>query len=223
MKNIVKTIFACCLLFAGSTTLAQQATPPVKASLDAAPATVEQATTETLPVTRETESTPAATLPLNRFSYGLSLGSSFGSGFGATFAEPSVRHQVSDRFRVFGSFTYMNVMSQQYTMHSPEGGTVVANSGPSNHYIVNAGVDYLASDRLILSGSVWKDFSNVPAPNPLYNGLFQPSRQGADFRATYKITENLSVTGGVRYSNGGSPMQGLYGPGLGGYRSSAWW
>lgn len=198
--------------------MAQSGERQTKPSLDAAPVPAEKEKTKTI-LTQEQQAKPTALLPApSRFSYGLSLGSSFGTGFGATYVEPSVRYQVNDRFKVFGSLTYLNMMPQQYLVNSAEGGGILRHTSGSNHYIANAGVDYLASDRLILSGSVWRDFSNVPAQSRLYNGLFQPLRSGADFRATYKITENISVSGGVRYSNGGAPMGIGPGPYYGGYR-----
>lgn len=206
--------------------MAQTGSQQKKASLDAAPVAVETEKPETIVALGKETKPTAASMPVNRVSYGLSVGSSFGRGFGATFIEPSVRYQVSERFRVFGSFTYMNVMSQQMAVQTPEGNTMLQHAGPSSHYMMNAGVDYLVNDRLVLSGSVWRDFSNMPMPaqNRMYNGLFQPSRNGADFRATYKITDNLSITGGVRYSDGGSLMQSpFYGPGFSGYRSSSPW
>lgn len=83
---------------------------------------------------------------------------------------------------------------------------VYRNNGGS-HYIMSAGVDYLASNRLILSGNIWRDFSNMPQNS--YNP-YSPGRLGADLRATYKITENFSVTGGIRYSDGASPFGNPY-------------
>ena len=44
---------------------------------------------------------------------------------------------------------------------------------------------------------------------------------GADFQATYKITDNLSVSGGLRYTNGASPYASpFYNPGFGHYPGS---
>lgn len=96
-------------------------------------------------------------------------------------------------------------------------------TSPSNHYIAHVGADYLVNDRLILSGSMWKDFSNIPAQNPAFMNMMTPGRQGLDFRATYKLTEHVSVTGGMRYTNGLSPLHGTFhNPGFGG-RSGAFW
>jgi hypothetical protein len=199
--------------------MAQSGAGQQKASLDAAPVPAQQE--QPAP---QTEKKPSMLqMPANRVSYGLSLGTSFGSGFGATYLEPSVRYQLSPRLRAFGSLTYMSVFSQQYAVSTPEGGTMMRRTSPSSHYIAHAGVEYLANERLILSGSVWKDFSNVPPPNPAYTNFMYPGRHGLDFRATYKITDNFSVTGGMRYSNGASPFYSpFHSPAFGG-RNSAFW
>ena len=224
MKNIAKTIIAGCLLWT-SQAMAQE----VKPSLDAAPAPAltdmpAPAAAATAPEAAAKEEKPAWTGP--RLSYSLSTGMSFSNGFGNTqFITPSVRYQVSSRFRVNAGLTYMNVSSYDVPAVSPEGTTVMYRNSGGSQYIASVGVDYLASDRLILSGNIWKDFSNLPAQNLNYGGLYSPGRMGADLRATYKITNNFSVTGGVRYTNGASPYAspyanpgfGYYGPGSFGY------
>ena len=213
MKNILRTILAVSLLWAG-----QAAAQDTKQSLDAVPVpatTVTPAAAATSPET-EVKAKPAWTGP--KLSYGLSAGASFSNGFGsATYLEPSVRYQVSNRFRVNTSLTYVNVMPYNSTMVGPEGNTVVYRNNGGSHYIGSVGVDYLASDRLILSGNIWKDFSNIPANNLNY-GLYSPGRMGADFRATYKITEHFTVTGGIRYTDGASPLVSpFYNPGFGNF------
>jgi hypothetical protein len=217
VKIFLSTILTGCLLFAG--TAMAQTEGPQKASLNAAPnpALQEQAAPQP-------ERKPSMlSMPTNRVSYGLSMGASFGNGFGATYIEPSVRYQLSPRLRAFGSFTYVTGMPQLYSDFTPEGHTIMRRTSPGNQYIVNAGADYLVNDRLILSGSVWKDFSNVPAANPAYNNFRTPGRQGMDFRATYKITDHFSVTGAMRYSNGPSPFYNPFlNTGFGG-RSGGFW
>ena len=159
-----------------------------------------------------------------RLSYGLSAGASFSNFGSATYLEPSVRYHVSNRFRVNASLTYLNVLPHNTSLATPEGTTVLYRNNGGSHYIASVGVDYLASDRLILSGNIWRDFSNLPASNLNY-GLYSPGRMGADFRATYKITENFSVTGGVRYTDGVSPFYSpFYNPGFGsGARNNFWY
>ncbi len=162
-------------------------------------------------------------MPTNRFSYAMSAGAMFGSGFGASYLEPTVRYNLNPRLRVFGSMTYMSVFSGQYAAPTAEGGTTMMRTSPSNHFIGHVGADYLVNDRLMLSGSVWKDFSNIPAHNPAYMNMMTPGRQGLDMRATYKITDHVSITGGMRYTNGASPLfSPFYNPGFGS-RGGAFW
>lgn len=207
------------LLWTGQA-MAQDAKP----SLDAAPApAVSEAPSITTSGTTEAaaveEVKPSWTGP--KLSYSLSAGASFSSGLGnAQYLTPSVRYQVSNRFRVNAGLTYMNVSSYNMPAVTPEGTTIMYRNNGGSHYIASVGVDYLASDRLILSGNIWKDFSNLPAQNLNY-GLYSPGRFGADFQATYKITENLSVSGGLRYSEGASPFASpFYNPGFGTYNRS---
>lgn len=215
VKIFLSTILTCGLLLSGSA----MAQSNQKASLDTAPAPAQQEQpapqTEKAPTTLE--------MPSNRMSYALSAGASFGSGFGATYLEPTVRYQLNPRLRVFSSLTYMSVMSTQYTVPNPEGGFMLQRTSPSNHFIAHVGADYLVNDRLVLSGSVWRDFSNIPAQNAAFTNFMTPGRQGMDFRATYKITDHFSVTGGMRFSNGAAPFHGPFGnPGFGG-RSGGFW
>ncbi|MBD1396916.1 hypothetical protein H9Q13_07045 [Pontibacter sp. JH31] len=218
MKIFITTLLGCSLLFAG-TAIAQTSEGQQKASLEAAPTPALQE--QPAP---QAESKPSMlVMPSNRISYSLSAGASFGNGFGATYLEPTVRYQVSPRLRVFSSMTYLSVMSQQYTDVTPEGGTIMRRTSPSSHFIMHAGADYLVNNRLILSGSVWKDFSNIPAQNPAYSNFMTPGRQGMDFRATYKITDHFSVTGGMRYSDGASPFYGPFSQPASFGRSGAFW
>ncbi|WP_246000719.1 hypothetical protein [Pontibacter diazotrophicus] len=218
MKNIFRTILAAGLLLTGQAAMAQD----VKPSLDAAPTP----DTSAAPALREAATAPMADAAADekpawtgpRLSYSLSTGASFSSGLGnAQFVTPSVRYHLNNRFRVNASMTYMNVSSYNTPAFTPEGTTVMYRNNGGSHYIASVGVDYLASDRLILSGNIWKDFSNLPAQNLNY-GLYSPGRMGADFQATYKITENFSVSGGLRYREGGSPFGSpFYDPGFGPY------
>ncbi|TPE43761.1 hypothetical protein FJM65_12185 [Pontibacter mangrovi] len=146
----------------------------------------------------------------------MNLGASFSSGFGnATFVEPSVRYQVSNRFRVNTSLAYVRTTPFNATVAGPEGTTMLYRNRGGSHYIASVGVDYLASERLMLSGNIWRDFSNLPAQD-FGNSPYNPGRMGADFRATYKVTENFSIMGGIRYSDGASPYGNpFYAPGYG--------
>lgn len=217
MKNIFRTVLVAGLLYAGQAT-AQEVKPsldaaPVPAASEAAPAPVVSA--------EPTAEKPSWSGP--KLSYSLNMGASFSNGFGsATYVEPSVRYQVSNRFRVNTSLAYVHTTPYNTSATGPEGTTVMYRNGGGSHYIASVGVDYLASDRLMLSGNIWRDFSNVPAGD-LSAGFYSPGRMGADFRATYKITEHFTVTGGVRYTEGASPFGNpYYSPFAPGFGNSNW-
>lgn len=212
VKYIHKILLSAALLY-GSQALAQSTSKPV---LDSAPVpAAAQAPAVQQPEVQQAQAPkPAWSGP--RLQYGFGAGASFSSGFGsATYVEPSARYQVSNRFRVNVGMTYLNVLPYQSTSSTPEGSTVVYRHSGGSHYIVSAGVDYLASNRLILSGNIWRDFTSLPTGS-LHHRLYSPGKLGADFRATYKITDNFSVTGGIRYTDGVSPFYSpFYQPGFG--------
>ena len=177
MKIAVKIVMVCLMCFAGSA----------------------MAQTDMKPTTNATPVAP-------RLSYNLNLGASYDSYFGAsTYIQPTARYQISDRFRGYASFTFVNTMPQNYAVATTEGGTMMRRTQGNQQYIVSAGGEYLVNERLILSGNVWKDLSNMPEQVGAYNNFNYRGRQGADFSATYKITSNFSVTGAVRYADGASP------------------
>lgn len=203
MKNIFRTLLAAGLLYAG-----QAAAQEVKPSLNAAPVPSAEMTAPAAATASETSVTadekPSWSGP--KLSYGLNMGASFSSAYGsATFVEPTVRYQVSNRFRVNAGLSYMHTSPYQASFTGAEGTTVMYRNNGGSHYIGSVGVDYLASDRLILSGNIWKDFSNTPVNGFNNGGFYSPGRMGADFRATYKVTSNFTITGGIRYTDGASP------------------
>ncbi len=216
MKKLILTILAGSLLTVNQT-MAQSGTKPV---LDTAPAAT--ATEASAPGTNEVK--PEVVKPSfagPRLNYNLSAGASYNSHFGAaTYVEPSVRYNVTNRFRGHASFTYVNVLPHDVAVATSEGGTIVRRTSNTGHYIVSAGGDYLINNRLMLSGNIWKDFSNTAGKNSLYDNFYSPGKYGADFKATYKITEHFTVTGGLRYTEGASPYYSpFYGPGYGAFRS----
>lgn len=211
MKNILRTLLVAGLLYAGPA-MAQS----IKPSLEAAPVPAQTTPAPAATVEKEQTKAEKPTWQGPKLSYGLNMGASFSNGLGsATYMEPSVRYQVSNRFRINTSLAYVHTSGYNVPVTGPEGTTVLYRNRGGSHYIGSVGVDYLASNRLILSGNIWRDFSNLPT-NDFRGGLYSPGRMGADFRATYKITEHLSVTGGIRYTDGASPYGNpYYGPGYG--------
>lgn len=202
MKIVATTFLAIGLLFTGSA-MAQSG---FKQQIDATPSVA------TATEAKAAESPAPSIVEMPRISYNLSVGAMYNSHFGASsYIQPTARYQVSSRFRAHASFMFVNTMPFDYTTSTPEGGTIVRRSNGQQHYIASVGGDYLVNERLILSGNVWRDLSNMPQPNR-FNSFYSPGKMGADFSASYKVTDNFTITGGVRYSEGASPF---YNPGFG--------
>ncbi|UOQ76315.1 hypothetical protein MUN84_17325 [Hymenobacter sp. 5516J-16] len=82
-----------------------------------------------------------------------------------------------------------------------------------NRYLLQGGGQYALSPRLLLTGSAWKDLTpTAGAPVNPYAGFGGNLGSGVNLRADYHITENFSVSGGVRVSNGASTYPGAYSP-----------
>ncbi|CAN5821870.1 hypothetical protein BH24BAC1_BH24BAC1_00940 [soil metagenome] len=192
------------LLVTGGAFAQQEA--PVKESLSPAPPAVEtpratgqvvpQAPIRPAPAVREA----APFRPGLRF--GLQAGTMVGGGLGvASYVAPTAFYDLSPRFRAFGTVSYLRHQhpglfptENQFAVNPTAFGT--------NHLMVQAGGQYDASDRLTLTGSVWRDLSNMAPANPIYRNTFGMGGNGMAFRADLKISEHFSISGGMRYGNG---------------------
>ena len=158
---------------------------------------------------------PTPSLLRSRVSYNLSAGATFAGRFGsATYLSPTASYQLTNRLRLFTGLTYMRAFPGAFYPRTSDSPSTTAPLA-TNHYLVQAGAEYALSPRVSLTGTAWRDFSNLP-PAPGINGFsgFGGGNlgSGVNLRADYHITENLSVSGGVRYSTGATPGLGL-GPG----------
>ena len=154
-------------------------------------------------------------------SYSLQAGASFAGRYGSSsYLSPTVTLPLTQRFSLFGGLTYVRTVPgvAYYAPAAADNGRLLPLV--TNHYLVQGGGQYAVSPRLLLTGSAWKDFTpkGLPGVNP-YAGFGGNLGQGVNLRADYHITENFSVSGGVRVSNGASPYPGGYygGPGMWGY------
>lgn len=137
-----------------------------------------------------------------KVSYGLSAGTQF-SRYGTTsFLEPSVIFPVTRRFSGYASLSFVNSFGPNYGFYNSElpGGK---STFTNQRYILNAGGNYMVNERLNLTGSVWRDLSKNQMPAAI-NLYYPGGTSGVSMRANYKITQNLSVSGGFRVSKGNS-------------------
>ncbi|RPD45419.1 hypothetical protein DNI29_18735 [Hymenobacter sediminis] len=152
-------------------------------------------------------------------SYSLNAGAMFAGRYGsATYLSPTVSVPVTNRFSVFGGVTYMRVTPGAAYLPFGEAGRFGATA--QNRYLIQGGGQYALSPRVTLTGSAWKDLTPTSGfqVNP-YASFGGNLGSGVNLRADYHITENFSVSGGVRVSNGATAYPGAYSPlyGPGGY------
>jgi hypothetical protein len=158
-----------------------------------------------------------------RASYSLNAGAVF-SNFGSfSYVEPQVRYRLTPRVHVFSSLTMLQSWGGPTFRTASGEGTATRMTGvPDRQYLLHVGGSYAMSERLLLSGSVWKDL-NPSATNRWNSNPFLYGRlpnQGFHFQAQYQVAPNFTVSGGVRYSNGanstyygGYPGAGFSSPG----------
>ncbi|GAB2474633.1 hypothetical protein GCM10011375_24280 [Hymenobacter qilianensis] len=161
---------------------------------------------------------PTPSLLRSRVSYNLSAGAMFAGRLGsATYLSPTMSYQATNRLRLFTGLTYIRSLPGVYyspTAITDGGGPITSAPMATNHYLVQAGAEYALSPRVSLTGTAWRDFSNLP-PAPGIRGFSGGNMgSGVNVRADYHITENFSISGGVRYSTGAAPGYGMgMGPG----------
>ncbi|WP_426490732.1 hypothetical protein [Hymenobacter sp. 102] len=156
---------------------------------------------------------PAAPKRLGlRPQYSLQAGALFAGRYGsATYLSPLVSVPVTQRFSVFGGVTYLRATPGLAYAPFGEAGRPLPMA--TNQYLIQGGGQYALSPRVTLTGSAWKDLS--PTAGPLvspYAGFGGSMGTGVNLRADYHITENFSVSGGVRVSNGAMAYPGGYSP-----------
>ena len=206
---MIKQITFLALLLGWSWSSLAQTTDIIGAEPNTTPPT--QTTTTVSPAQTENSETPAITAP-RRISYGLSAGTQYSRLFGTTtFLEPSVLFPVTKRFSGFASLTFLNTFGPNAAFRNGEVSGAGNVSFGNQRYILNAGGNYAVSDRLNLTGSVWRDLTKNPMPASL-NPYNPGGTSGLMLRANYKITEHLSVSGGFRYGNGNGYNNYMYNP-----------
>jgi hypothetical protein len=141
----------------------------------------------------------------------------FAGRFGsATYLSPTMSYQATNRLRLFTGLTYIRSLPGVYYSSAAitDGGPIMSAPMATNNYLVQVGAEYMLSPRVSLTGTAWRDFSNLP-PAPGIRGFSGGNMgSGVNARVDYHITENFSVSGGIRYSTGAAPGYGMgMGPG----------
>lgn len=158
-----------------------------------------------------------------RTSFSLNAGAMFAGRFGsASYVSPTMAYQVSRRFSVFGGATLLRTTPGVAYGYAYPGSDVAYGSARPGFYgttrmLIQGGGQYAVSPRLTLTGSAWKDLTPGGYTVNPYAGFGTNLGQGVNLRADYHITENFSISGGLRMSNGTSAYPGyspMYSPGM---------
>ncbi len=187
-----------------------QTTEVQPTELNSIPPALEAPVTPTPAVTEVVEQVTLK--PARKISYGLSMGTQFSPLFGtATYLEPSVLFPVTKRFSGFASISMISAFNNYSNRFGQEAGVGPVANRWNQHYILHAGGNYMVNDRLNLTGTVWRDLSKNRLSAPV-NLLMPGGTNGMSIRASYKVTDNFSVSGGLRYSNGNAYQNSWYNP-----------
>ncbi len=187
-----------------------QTTETQPAELNSTPPAVEPPVAPAPAVTEAVAQT--AVKPARKISYGLAMGTQFSPLFGtATYLEPSILFPVTKRFSGFASVSMISAFNNYPNRFGHETGVGPVINRWNQHYILHAGANYMVNDQLYLTGTVWRDLSKNRLAAPV-NLLMPGGTNGMSIRASYKVTDNFSVSGGLRYSNGNAYQNNWYNP-----------
>jgi hypothetical protein len=161
--------------------------------------------------------TPALGLGAPRVSYSMSAGFVTAGRFGsASYLTPLASYQLTRRFSVFAGLTYMH-LNPGLGMVTPETARTLGTAG-LNRYVVQMGGAYALSPRVALVGSAWKDLTpNTFGPGVSPYAGFGNLGSGVNMRADFKVSEHMTLSGGVRVSNGAAPGYSPFSVGPYGY------
>ncbi|MEZ5082810.1 MAG: hypothetical protein R2750_05110 [Bacteroidales bacterium] len=139
-------------------------------------------------------------------SFGTTFASNFGGGnYFGTYVSPHIYYPVSKRFslRVGGTLTTTlgNTFNEPYPNRS-----VNYYAGNLNRSFVYAEGAYQLNDRLILTGTVYKEFNLNQSPYPDHKAISYDNK-GMIFGIDYKVSKNVFIRGQLEFSNGRNPYQ----------------
>jgi hypothetical protein len=158
-------------------------------------------------------------LNYKRMSFSVDAGFGFGgnkyySG-GYTYISPYLSYLVTPRFTLdVGGILQQGINGFNNTEFNSFG-------GKSTNLLLFARGNYLVSDRLIISGSIYKTFTNNKITNSEFLGNKKSlDNYGISVGMDYKISEHMTIGAQVNFSNGNdNPFyQSQYSP-YGGFQS----
>ncbi len=165
---------------------------------------------------------PVLEKPAPRLRLGGTAGAFGGTlGFGSYLA-PRIGYQVTPRLQVFTSLLAIQRWDNFNSSFKDDGFSSSFSPAPNRQLLLHVGGAYALTEKLTLTGSVWKDLRRNGAAMRQFTspyGLSRYPRQGYHFQAQYQVSENVTLSGGVSSGNGFGQSQ--FGNSLGSY-SAPW-
>ena len=150
--------------------------------------------------------------------FSMQVGTGFAGNFHgnssySTFVSPAVAYNISSRFRLKAGITISNNFGDPYYSGYDNYYSPVMNNGTTTSVFVQG--DYLLSNKLMISGALYKDFStfNNHVTDPR---LKTPESQGMILNLNYRPTGNFEINASFGYGNGNRSMlhSPFYGNGM---------
>jgi hypothetical protein len=138
----------------------------------------------------------------------MQAGTSFGSNFLGnssfrTFVSPALAYNISPRFRLKAGVAVFNNFGDPYYSGYGSYYSPAMSNGTSTSVFVQG--DYLVSNKLMISGALYKDF-------PVFNAhitdprLKTPEIQGMILNLNYRPAPGLEINASFEYGNGNRSM-----------------
>lgn len=140
--------------------------------------------------------------------FSLQAGTGFGSNFHGkssfnTFVSPALAYNVSTRFRLKAGVTVFNNFGDPYYAVYDNYYSPVMSGGTTTSVFIQG--DYLLSNKLMISGALYKDFSSINAriTDPR---LKIPESQGMILNLNFRPAVNFEINASFEYGNGNRSM-----------------
>lgn len=160
----------------------------------------------------------------SRFNYkpsfslntGVGLGRWGNSSFYNSFLNPHIGQQISNRFSVGGGLMLMHHNFTFSGSSASEGAMPPLRNGNFNQAVIYGSGSYLVNDRLMITGDA---FYSLHEQNPYFQQFNGRNGKGFSMGFDYKVSDKISIGGGIRYAEGmnswgfGNPMM-MGGPGM---------
>jgi hypothetical protein len=138
----------------------------------------------------------------------MQVGTSFASNFNGnssfgTYISPALAYNVSSKFRIKAGVSVFTNFGDPYYAGYDNIGYPVLNSGTTTSLFVQG--DYLLSNKLMLSGTLYKDFNSFNA-NSTDPRIKSPENQGMILNLNYRPTNSFEINASFEYGSGNRSM-----------------